>query len=352
MDGLEIAHRRLHAQHLSGSPLVDPVAVVGHFGAMQAQEFAVAKWAVGQRTMGYDDAAIQRLVDEGAILRTHALRPTWHFVTAADIGWIQALTGPRVHAFNGYMYRQHGLDDEAFGRTNKAIVGALRGGNHLTRKELGGVLDATGNRLAYLVMRAELDGLVANGPMRGKQHTYALLRERVPNPSTMEPEAALAELTRRYFTSHGPATVKDFAWWSSLTVAQIRHGLALLGSALTSEEFDGRTYWFAPSAPPVRDPSPTVHVLQGYDEYVVAFTDSRYVVNLGGLPVGTPNENMLIHPVVLDSQVVGYWRRFPERAALRVELTLAVTLTARQRRALAAAFARYADFAGVPVTVT
>jgi hypothetical protein len=351
MDGLEIAHRRLHGQHLSGSPLADPVAVVRHFGAMQAQEYAVAKWSVGQRTTGYDDAAVQRLVDEGAILRTHALRPTWHFVAAADIGWIQALTGPRVHAFNAYHYRQHGLDDEVSARTNKAITAALRGGNHLTRKELAAVVDATGNRLAYVVMRAELDGLVANGPMRGKQHTYVLLSERVPNPSTMEPDEALAELTRRYFTSHGPATVKDFSWWSSLTVAQIRRGLDLVGSALSREELDGRTYWFAQGSPPARDPSPTVHVLQGYDEYTVAYSDSKYVVNLSRLPVGTPNENMLIHPIVLDSQVVGFWRRFIERRALRVELALATTLTARQRRALDAAFARYADFAGVEVNV-
>src|SRR5215510_14339365 len=118
MDGREIAHRRLHNHHLSGPPLADPVAVVRHLGAVQAQEYAPAKWGLAQRTRGFDDAAIQRLVDTGAILRTHALRPTWHFIAATDIGWIQGLTGPRVHAFNAYYNRQHGLDEESARRTN------------------------------------------------------------------------------------------------------------------------------------------------------------------------------------------------------------------------------------------
>ncbi len=357
MDGLEIAHRRLHNQHLSAAPLADPVAVVRHFGAMQAQEYAVAKWSVAQRTSGCDDAAMQRAVDEGAILRTHALRPTWHFIAAVDIAWIQALTGPRVHVFNAYYNRQHGLDDGLAAKATVVITEALRGGNHHTRRELGEELgragiEATGNRLAYIIMRAELDGLIANGPMRGKQHTYALISERAPDALTLEPDEALAELTRRYFVSHGPATVKDFSWWSSLTVSQTKRGLDLAGSTLAHEVVDGRTYWFAPADPPKREPSPAVHVLQGYDEYFVAYTESRHVVNVAGLPVGTSNENLLIHPIVLDSQMIGFWRRVVDRGGITAEPTLAIKLTAGQRRAVDAAFARFADFAGVPVTVS
>jgi hypothetical protein len=356
MDGLEIAHRRLHGQHLSSAPLADPAAVVGHMGAVQAQEYAIAKWSVGQRTAGFDDAAVQRAIDEGAILRTHALRPTWHFVAAADIVWLQALTGPRVHAFNAYYNRAHGLDDEHAAMTNKAITGVLRGGNHLARKELAAALakvgvEASGNRLAYVVMRAELDGLIANGVMRGKQHTYALISERAPDALTLEPDEALAELTRRYFTSHGPATVKDFSWWSSLTATQIKRGLQLCGSALASEKVDGLTFWFAPSPPPQRDRSSAVHVLQGYDEYFVAYTESRRMANLARHPVGVPNENALVHPIVLDSQFVGFWRRVVNRGGIIAEVAPATGLTSTRRRAIEAAFARYAEFAGVPVAV-
>jgi DNA glycosylase AlkZ-like len=358
MEGLEVAHRRLRAQHLSGpvTRLPDPVAVVRWLGAMQAQEYALAKWSVAQRTNGFDDTALQRAIDGGAILRTHALRPTWHFVAGPDLGWVQALTGPRVHALNAYYYRRHGLDDELAARTNTVITDALRGANHLTRPELAGALgaarvEASGNRLAYILMRAELDGLVANGVMRGKQHTYALVSERVADPLTLGPDEALAELTRRYFTSHGPATVRDFSWWSSLTLAQVRRGLDLVGSALTRDEVEGLTYWFAPAAAPTGDPPPTAYVLQGYDEYVIAYTESRPVTNLAGLPVGPPSENALVHPIVVDSQVVGYWRRVVERGRITAELTLATELTAAARRAVQTAFARYADFVGVPVTV-
>jgi hypothetical protein len=356
MDGLEIARRRLRNQCLSGPRPDDPVAVVAHLGAMQAQEYAVAKWSVGQRTTGCDDAAVQRAVDSGAILRTHALRPTWHFVAAADLGWIQALAGPRVHRFNGSYYRTHGMDDELAARTTKVITQALRGGNHLTRKELAHALGlagipAEGPRLAAIVMRAELDGLIANGVMRGKQHTYALVSERVAEPRELTGDAALAELTRRYFTSHGPATVKDFSWWSSLTVAQIRRGLELVGAELETAEVGGRRYWFAPGGPPPRDPPPRVHVLQGYDEYLVAYTESRSMANVAGLPVSAPNENMLIHPIVLDSQVIGFWRRSVSPRGIVAELELATGLTVPRRRAVEAGFARYADYAGVPVTV-
>jgi hypothetical protein len=357
MDGLEIAQRRLRNQLLAGERPADPVDVVRHFGCVQAQEFAVAKWAVAQRAAGAVDAAtMQRLVDDGAILRTHALRPTWHFVAAVDIGWIQALTAPRVHAFSAYYYRQHGLDDEFTARTNKVIVGALRGGNHLTRKELGAALAtaglaATGNRLAYIVMRAELDALIANGSMRGKQHTYALVEERVSDPVALSGDAALAELTRRYFAAHGPATVKDFAWWSSLTVAQIKQGIALLGADLASETVNGQTLWFAPADPPAAEPSPTAYALPVYDEYWVAYKDSRWVTNLAGRTIGEGIDMLVVHPLVLDTQLIGLWRLATSPRELVVTPQPVVRLTAAQRRAVEKSFQEYAAFAGRPVTV-
>jgi hypothetical protein len=353
VDGLEIAHRRVRAQHLAGKGLADPVAVVRHFGAMQAQEYAMAKWAIGQRTRGFDDAAVQEAVDDGRIVRTHALRPTWHFIAAEDIGWIQALTGPRVHVVNGHYYSQHGLDARTRGRTRSVLTDALRGGHHLTRPELSQALadagiSATGNLLAYVVMDAELEGLIGNGAMRGKQHTYALLNERVPECPAKDPDEALAELTRRYFTAHGPATVKDFAWWSSLTVTTIKQGLALLGDELESETVDGRTFWFVPGRAPRREKSPAVHLLQGYDEYVVAFTESRPLINVADRDFTLPEGNALVQPIIVDSQMVGYWRRTVAKGGITAELRLADDT---HQAAIEAAFARYAEFAGVPVTV-
>jgi hypothetical protein len=303
-----------------------------------------------------DDAAVQRAVDEGAILRTHALRPTWHYVAARDIRWVQAVTGPRVGAFNAYYNRSHGIDEDFGAKATRVITGALRGGNHLTRKELGEVLGrsglpASGNQLAYVVMWAELRALIANGAMRGKQHTYALVEERAPDAVELDPDDALAELTRRYFTSHGPATVKDFAWWSSLTVATIKRGLALLGDELTGEVVEGRTYWFVPGPAPEPEPKGTVHLLQPYDEFIVAYSESRDATNIAGRAFHIENENTLVQAIVLDGQIVGVWRRITSRTGVVAEIRLAVKVTRGRRAAIEAAFARYAAFSGTPVTI-
>jgi hypothetical protein len=361
MDAREMARARLRNQHLVGPVdgviAAKPAAVVARFGAMQAQEFAVARWSIGQRARGLDDAAVQRAFDEGTILRTHALRPTWHFVAATDLVWIQRLTGPRVHAFNAYYYRSHGLNADTANRTNEAITGALRGGNALTRSELAEALasaglPASGNRLAYVVMWAELDGLIASGPLRGKQHTYALVSERASAQRQLDGDAALAEFTRRYFTSHGPATVKDFAWWSSLTQAQIRRGIGLLADELASIEVGGLRYWYGASDPTTMDGfNPTAHVLQAYDEYVIAYRESRSVMNVAGLALDLPNANALVHPITVDGQLAGLWQRETGPARITARVRPLQRWTVEQRREIEAAFARYAAFAATAVVV-
>jgi hypothetical protein len=280
VDGLGVAYRRLRTQHLTGPGLPDPVAVVRALGAVQAQEYAVAQWSVGQRTRGADAATVQEALDSGAILRLHALRPTWHFVAAADLPLVLRVTSPRVHQLNAYYYRQHGLDAETDRVAYRLLTSALRGGNHLTRTELAAALaqggfEATGNRLAYVLMRAELDGVLASGAQRGRQQTYALVSERIPGSVAEhgDPDADLAEWTRRYFSGHGPATAKDFAWWSSLTLGAVRRGLA--AAELSRVEVDGQELWYAPGDDPEPPASPAAHVLQGYDEYLVAYTESR-----------------------------------------------------------------------------
>ena len=356
MDGREIVARRMHNQHLAGEPLADPVAIVRHLGAVQSQEYAVAKWSVAQRCHGVDEPAMQAAVDDGSILRVHALRPTWHFVAAEDLVWIQAATAPRVHALNAYYYRQLGIDETLTGKARDLMAGALQGGNHLTRPELGqalalGGVEATGNRLAYLVIDAELAGLVCNGAMRGKQHTYALVSERTPKAPEFTLDEALAELARRYFTSHGPATVKDFAWWSSLTLTQIRRGLTLAGDALTSVTFDERTYWYAVEQPSPPALSPAAHALQGYDEYVVAYSESRPLLNLAGLDLGVGNGNLLMHPIILDGQLIGSWRRAVSPKQITVTVSLRIEPDDAQEAALVEAFARLSAYAGIPVVI-
>ena len=224
MKRLDIPHQRLINQHMALARFDKAADVVGWLVAVQAQDYAGAKWALGLRLKGPTDDAIDQAFADGSILRTHLMPPTWHFVTPSDIRWLLALTGPRVHAINAHMYRRLELDAPIFKRSNNGLAKALRGGQTMTRDELRAALEKTGIavngdlRMAYLMMRAELDGIVCSGPRRGKQFTYALLDERAPQCKALGSEEALAELARRYFMSRGPATVQDFAKWSGLTL--------------------------------------------------------------------------------------------------------------------------------------
>jgi hypothetical protein len=274
MTRLDIAHQRLVNQHIATDPFEKPDDVVNWLVAVQSQDYFGAKWALGLRLrQDAHDADVDRAFNEGSILRTHMLRPTWHFVTPADIRWLLALTAPRVHAANATMYRRLELDNATLKRSRRALTKALQGGQHLTRDELrralekSGVAADNGQRLAYIVMHAELDGLICSGPRRGKQFTYALLEERVPPTRSLGREEALTELTRRYFASRGPATAQDFAKWSGLTVADAKHGLEAIKGQLQHEKLNGEDYWFTSSVSTAGLASPTAHLLSFYDEY-------------------------------------------------------------------------------------
>ena len=322
------------------------------FGASQAQEYGPAKWALGQRSDAASDADVERSFADGTILRTHVLRPTWHFVLPADIKWMLELTGPRVLAQSASYYRRQGLDEATLERSNTVLERALRGGNHVMRKELKEVLEksgieAEGYRLPFIIMNAELRGLICSGPRRGQQHTYALLEERAPNARVLDPEESLAELTLRYFTSHGPATIKDFAWWSSLKVVDIKRGLEMVGAQLTVEEIDGVQFWFADAPSVPETASPKVALLQTFDEYVVAYRDSRSVIDASGLARPHDATYLLGDALVLDSQKVGTWKRTMKWDEVLIAAELYLHLDDTQRRALHESASEYADFLGL-----
>lgn len=349
MQGHRIARQRLRNQRLAGAPCASPEDALRWLGASQAQEYGVAKWSLAQRAERADDAALERALADGRILRTHVLRPTWHFVLPEDIRWMQALTAPRVHRMNASVYRRLELDDAVLARCRAVIERALEGGVHLTRQELGARLaeagiEARGSRLAHIVMHLELDAVVCSGAPRGKQQTYALVEERAPRALHLEGDEALAELTRRYFRSRGPATLKDFRWWSSLTAAEAKRGVELIRSELEKIDADGRTYWFAPPLPPARAPAPRAHLLQLYDEYIVAYAETR---DVAGVPNALDTRGRaLLHTIIVDGRVAGEWQPRPGGRAPRVEARLWPGLDAADREAVEEAVARYERFVG------
>jgi Winged helix DNA-binding domain len=352
-----IARTRMNNLRLTGAPLGAPEDVVHRLGAVQSQEYGLAKWSVADRTTGISDDAMGRAFAEGTVLRTHVLRPTWHFVLPSDIGWMLELTAPRVHALTAYYYRQLGLDDSVLDRCNALLAGALRGGDHLTRRELramlgkaGVVLDAS--RFSFVLMNAELRGVICSGALNGKQHTYALLEDRAPETRSLTKEEALAELTLRYFTSHGPATPKDFRWWSSLLAADIRKGLEMVESQLEHEVVDGLGYWFVASSPRPRAPSPTVHLLQAFDEYIVGYSESKYLLDASAAARSRPQGGAVFQGVViLDSQLAGHWKRTLKKDSVVIEAALYKRLDDAQADALQVAADRYGRFLGLTPTV-
>lgn len=324
---------------------------------MQSQEFAYAKWSVAQRANSVGNAAMDQAFADGTILRTHVVRPTWHFVLPADIRWMLDLTAPRVNALNAYYYRELGLDDTVFAKSHALFAKALKGGRQLTRKELATILQragitASGLRLGYILMRAELDAVICSGALSGKQQTYALFDERVPQVKTLDRDEALAELTRRYFTSRGPVTLKDYVRWSSLNVAEGKSGLDMVKSQLEREVVNGRTYWFTASSPDAKRASPMIDLVQGYDEYVMSYSESKDVLHLSGATSGVPQgEAVFFHAILLDGQVIGHWRHSLKRNAAIVETYLYRPLVGAEAQALDVAVERYGRFMGVPVTI-
>jgi hypothetical protein len=296
--------------------------------------------------------------DRGDILRTHVMRPTWHFVVPEDIRWMLALTAPAVKARMAYYDRQLGLDGPTYARTNAVLARALEGGHHLTRDELGKALAGagiacSGQRLGHVMMRAELDAVVCSGARRGKQFTYALLDERARPVAPLARDEALAALVRRYFISHGPAQLNDFAWWSGLTVADAKAGVAMLADDLVHADVDGKRYWLAPSKAPPKLASPVVHLLPNYDELLIAYKDHGPSVDpVLTRGVGPRDAVFANHLVVIDGVVVGGWRRVPGKRGMAVVPTLLRALSAPEKAALARACEAYGRFLALPVTMT
>jgi hypothetical protein len=322
-------------------------------GAVQAQDYLGAKRTMGMRMQNATDDVIEQAYNEGSILRTHVMRPTWHFVAPADIRWMQALTAPRVNTVNRSMYRRLELDEALFARSNAIIAEALMRRRQLTRAELGSTLEAAGIpakglRLLYFVHRAELDAIVCSGPRRGKQFTYMLLEERAPQARVLPREAALAELAQRYFTGHGPATLRDFVWWSGLATVDARTGLELAGDHLAYEVIDDQAYWFSETTPPADGGPLAAYLLPTYDEFLVGYA-SFGETRKGGRDDG---QGLRYDPtIVVEGQVVGSWRRTFKKKSVLIELAPFASFNPAEHEAVRAAARRLGAFLGLPLVL-
>ena len=352
-----IAGRRLAGQHLVAPTYKRGVDVVRALAAVQAQDYAGAKWALAQRAKGLGDADIEQAFASGAILRTHVLRPTWHFVLPEDARWLLELTGARVQGAMASYNRKLGLDAKVFRKSHATLERALRDGTQLTRTELRAVLKRarvpvpTGQHVGHLLLQAEVDRVVISGARRGKQFTYALFDERVPTAPPRERDDALLELTRRYFATRSPATVLDFSWWSGLATRDARRGIEIAGRSLEREVHDGREYWAARGAPMARR-SRVAHLLPNYDEYFIGFKDrSAFGQRLGGVVTKTQFNALMGHILFVDGQIVGGWRRMLGTPT-ELKLQLLVKLTPAERVMVRRAAERLSQFLALPLRLS
>ncbi len=348
----DVLRRRLITQRLIGGGLPTAADVVRLLGCVQSQEYAHALWSLGMRTSGLTAAGVQAEFDRGDFLRTHILRPTWHFVAPADIRWVLELTAPRVQKLNQTIYRQHGLDQATLDRGVAVIAEELEGGQHRTRAELaqalaGRGLVSQGIGLAYVVMNAELEGVICSGPVRGAQQTYALLDERVPHSADVGGD--IAELARRFFLGHGPASIQDLARWSSLTIGQCRDAVEAVKDRLDCVSVEGVELWFGPETP-APNPSSGALLMPLYDEVTLSYPAINFP-QANGHP-HPPGADLFVGCVILAETNVGLWRRTLQSRKMIMEVTLARGVEAKSRRLIAAAAADLAAFAAKDLELT
>ncbi|MFZ0599070.1 MAG: winged helix DNA-binding domain-containing protein, partial [Flavobacterium sp.] len=311
----EISHHRLVSQKLYKTTKSLPQEIVHHFGAMQAQDYAMAKWAIGSRCDASEEA-IEEAINSAQIIRTHILRPTWHFVSADDIYWMLDLSGPQVKRIILSDTKKYGYDEKQFDKINSNIEKMLSGNNYLTRDEIMQGLNIKKVSGEYvlspvlIMMYAELDGLVCNGKMKGKKNTYTLLEERVTKPPTkLTKEEGLAKLAKRYFESHGPATLLDFSWWSGFPPTTCKTAINALELQLSSIDIEGQTYWFGNQIFHENYLRESVHFLPAFDEILISYKTREASILLEDQSKAFTN-NGIFKPTSLENgKVIGTWKR-------------------------------------------
>lgn len=353
MQSSDIATRRLLAQHIATPSFEKPGDVVAWLGAAQAQDYLGALWAVGLRMRQATETAIEQAIAEKTIIRTWPMRGTLHFVATGDIRWMLKLMASRVMSSAAARHKQLELDDTTFARSRDIVVEALQGGKQLARPALLQVLEhagisTAGQRGIHMLSFLAHEGLICFGAREGKQPTFVLLDEWVPPAKELERDEALAELARRYFTSHGPATVKDLVRWSGLTTRDVRSGIDMVGQELVSEEVDGQTYWMSPEAQAAGTVSPSLYLLPGFDEYVLGYGDRSAVLDpLHASKVVPGNNGMFMPTIISDGRVVGTWKRAVKKGGVVVTAYPFDTLTDAERVAFDQAADSYAAFLGM-----
>jgi hypothetical protein len=346
----DIALQRLVNQQIAGSTEASPAEIVARMGAMQAQDYLGALWSVGLRSPGATEALVEEALARREIIRTWPMRGTLHFIAARDARWMLELLTPRIIAGSAGRYRELELDEKVFGRSEKLFRRALADGP-MAREALMDILDTAGISTAsqrgyHILGRLAMERVICFGPRQGKQQTFVLFDDWIPDSRSLPRAQALEELALRYFTSHGPATLADFAWWSGLKITDARAGLQGVQSQLIEDDLDGATYW----RPPVPAPSLTrsTFLLPGFDELLLGYKDRRAALSLEHAGRIVPGNNGMFLPTMIKGgRVVGTWKRLLKKSTATVTLEPFDPQSASEAREFSALAKQYGRFIGV-----
>jgi hypothetical protein len=356
MEQSEIALFRLASQQLVDTDFSTPKELVYWMGAMQAQDYPMAKWAIGSRLPGLTDQTVETSIAKADLIRTHLLRPTWHFVAAEDVYWMLELTAPQIKAAQSSRDKLLELTEEVYAKSNATIENALSTGKHLTREELISALHQAGistdeNRASHLFARAELEKIICSGASRGSKTTYALLSERVPKPTECTRDEALAKLASRYFTSRCPATLQDFSWWSGLPARDANKALELVKSEFERAQINGRTYWVARGRALPLAKKVGAFLLPTYDEFIISYSDrSASIPEVLEQHLKQISDRGVFRPIiVVDGQVVGIWKRMLKNDAVQVEIEPFMDFDTSTKESITHTAARFGSFLGMKV---
>jgi hypothetical protein len=351
MHELNLSAYREASQKLGAAKCMTAKEVTSWMGAIQAQDYGMSKWAIGVRLQNSTIASVDAEIDSGKIVRTHLLRPTWHFVSSDDIYWILKLTAPKIKALSVGREKQLEITNDVFSKCSRIIERSLRDNNHLTRSELieelkKSSINVEENRASHIFMRAELDGIICSGKQKNGKQTYAILEEWIPHGRKLAKDEALKELAFRYFSSHGPATINDFTWWSGLTLTDARLAVKLNEGQLRAEATNDRTYWMADRLNHSGVNTGNLIMLPAYDEFLIAYKDrSASLSHLDNWKVISGNG--IFYPLILhEGNVIGTWRRILKKDKVIICKKIFVQGTPAIEKMTEISSAKYSEFIG------
>ena len=352
----QLIHERLTAQQITAAKFKTPVSLVSWMGAMQAQDYEMAKWAIGIRLPGSNLTTIEKAIDKADIIRTHVLRPTWHFIVPADVHWMLALSAPNIKTAMRTRDKQLGLTEALIRKANLAMQKVLRDGNHLTREELMHHLmqkkiDANPERMTHFLVHAEVNALICSGKMKNKKATYALLDERVAAPEKIEKDEALGKLAQKYFQSHGPATLKDFTWWSGLSIKDSTKALDIMREEFSSAKLNDIVYWFSNKIEFSKVYKKPVFALPAFDEFVISYKNRDHLLS-ETMHSRAISSNGIFRPmIVIDGKVEGLWSRTFNKDKLIISCNYFDELNKSQQLRVTKSMKMFAGFLGKELSV-